>query len=92
MFGMAPKSASLGHEESERVTHNLMMAYTVENAEVAMYEALAVVAEALGDQRTATLARNIQQEEEATARKIWAMIPIAAIESVAHVMNAMSRS
>jgi len=50
------------------------------------------VAEALGDQRTATLARNIQQEEEATARKIWAMIPITATESVAHVVNAMSRS
>lgn len=33
MFGMAPKTASIGHDESERVSQNLMMAYTVEHAE-----------------------------------------------------------
>jgi ferritin-like metal-binding protein YciE len=92
MFGMAPKSASIGHEESERVTQNLIAAYTVENAEVAMYESLAVVAESLGDARTASLAREIQQEEASTARKVWAMIPSAAAESVTHVTAGVTRS
>jgi len=30
IFGLTPKTAQLGHEESERVTQNLMMAYAVE--------------------------------------------------------------
>src|SRR4051794_29912308 len=34
MFGMAPKSASLGHEDEERTTHNLLIAFAVENSEV----------------------------------------------------------
>jgi len=91
LFGMSPKTATLGHDESERVTQNLMMAYTVEHAEVAMYESLAVVAETIGDQATATLARQIQQEEESTARKVWAMIPTAARQSVAKLSAEMTR-
>jgi ferritin-like metal-binding protein YciE len=91
MFGMAPKTASIGHDESERVSQNLMMAYTVEQAEVAMYESLAVVAESLGDSKTASLARDIQKEEEMTARKVWAMIPTAAAHSVSKLMSEMTR-
>jgi ferritin-like metal-binding protein YciE len=87
IFGMAPKTASMGHDESERVTQNLMMAYTVEQAEVAMYESLATVAETLGDQQTATLARSIQAEENATAQKVWALIPQAARTSVAKLAS-----
>ena len=91
MFGMAPKTASMGHDESERVTQNLMMAYTVEHAEVAMYESLAVVAEAVGDNQTATLAREIQREEEITASKVWAMIPRAAKQSIVKLSSEISR-
>ena len=92
MFGMAPKAASFGHDEAERVTQNLMMAYTVEHAEVAMYESLATVAESLGDQQTASLAREIQSEEERTADKVWAMIPIAARMSVSKLTAEMTRA
>jgi ferritin-like metal-binding protein YciE len=92
MFGMAPKTASMGHDESERVTQNLMMAYTVEHAERAMYEALATVAQAIGDEQTLTLARQIQREEEATAQKVWAMLPIAAAQSVTKIMTEVTRS
>jgi ferritin-like metal-binding protein YciE len=91
MFGMAPKTASMGHDESERVTQNLMMAYTVEHAEVAMYESLAIVAQSLGDDQTASLAREIQKEEETTARKVWALIPTAAAQSVSKLMSEMTR-
>src|SRR4051794_30999998 len=42
VFGMAPKIAQAGHEEEDRATQDLMMAFAVENAEVAMYESLAI--------------------------------------------------
>jgi ferritin-like metal-binding protein YciE len=78
MFGMAPKTAQIGHEKEERTTQNLMMAFAVENSEMAMYEALATVADTAGDGTTALLAREIQQEEKATAEKIWRLLPTAA--------------
>ena len=77
IFGLTPKAASIGHEEEERTTQNLMMAFAVENSEMAMYEALATSAEAAGDTQTASLAREIQAEEKATAEKVWKLIPNA---------------
>lgn len=70
-FALAPKTAQIGHDEIERTTQNLMMAYAVENAEVAMYESLAEVALAAGDTVTAQLVTSIQQQEKETAEKIW---------------------
>lgn len=85
VFGMAPKTAQIGHEKEERTTQNLMMAFAVENSEMAMYEALATVAEAAGDGTTALLARDIQQEEKATAEKIWKLLPLAANDAFVRV-------
>ena len=82
LFSFAPKAASLGHDEAERQTQNLMMAYAVENSEVAMYESMATVAEAIGDTQTATLARTIQKEEQQTAEKVWQMIAPSARRSL----------
>lgn len=81
IFGLSPKAAQIGHEEEERTTQNLMMAFAVENSELAMYEALATVAEAAGDSETVSLARSIQQQEKATADKIWQLLPRAATEA-----------
>lgn len=74
VFGLAPKSAQVGHAPEERTTQNLIMAFTVENSECAMYEALAAAAEAAGDDVTGALAREIQAEERQTAEKIWRFI------------------
>jgi ferritin-like metal-binding protein YciE len=74
LFGMTPKSAQLGHEEQERTTQNLIIAFSVENAECAMYEALITAAVAAGDTLTADLARQIQAEEKRTADKVWSLI------------------
>jgi len=79
LFGTAPKAAQVAHEEEERTTQNLMIAFAVENAEVAMYEALKVAAETAGDEETAALAIRIQGQERATAAKIWPEIGPAAI-------------
>ncbi|MBV9443901.1 MAG: DUF892 family protein [Acidobacteriaceae bacterium] len=87
VFGLSPKAAQLGHEKEERTTQNLMIAYAVENSELAMYEALATVAEAAGDSQTAALARDIQAEEKATAEKVWALIPGTAVASFERLIS-----
>ncbi len=85
VFNLTPKAASLGHEKEERTTQNLMMAFAVENSEMAMYESLSSVAEAAGDTQTATLARQIQAEEQATAKKVWQLLAPAAIDAYARI-------
>jgi ferritin-like metal-binding protein YciE len=74
LFNMAPKTAQLGHQDAERTTQDLIMAYSVENAEMAMYESLILAAETANDNQTATLAREIQAQEKETAEKVWKMI------------------
>jgi ferritin-like metal-binding protein YciE len=75
---MAPKAAQLGHDESDRVTQNLMIAYAVENSGVGMYESPIKTAPLAGDRETEQLARKIQKQERDTAEKVWCQIPIAA--------------
>lgn len=81
LFGMAPAAAEIGHEAHEKVVQNLVIVYSVENSEVAMYEALSVVAAAAGDVETERLARDIQAEERATVEKVWNALPQCARES-----------
>ena len=81
IFGMVPQAGKLGLEKEERTTQNLMIAFAVENSELAMYEAMATVAEAAGDSITAKLAREIQAEEKAAAEKVWKLLPVAAHEA-----------
>lgn len=88
IFNFAPKIAQIGHDESERVTQNLMMAYAVENAEVAMYESLATAAQSAGDSHTEQLARTIQQQEKTTADKVWQQLAPAARRAIAKVSSA----
>lgn len=85
IFNLAPKAASLGHEKEERTTQNLIIAFAVENSELAMYEALVSVAEAAGDTETAALARSIQAEEKETADKVWSLLGPAAFEAYRRV-------
>lgn len=82
LFNAAPKLAQLGHDESERLTQDLMMAYAVENAEVAMYESLAVAAKSIGDLVTEKLAKTIQEQEKSTAQKVWSEIAPSAQRSI----------
>ena len=89
MFGLAPKAAQIGYDESERTTQNLIMAFSVENSEVAMYEALALAAAAAGDSETEQLARTIQKQEQETAEKIWALLPVVAERSYRKVVESV---
>ncbi len=81
LFGQAPATAQMGQEAEEKNTQHLVIAYAVENSEVAMYEALATVAAAAGDSETERLARDIQTQERATAEKVWNALPMSARDS-----------
>jgi ferritin-like metal-binding protein YciE len=80
IFGSAPKAGQTGHERDERITRNLMSTYAVVNSEIALYEALATMAEAAGDPETVQLARTIQSEKQAAAQKTWKVLPVAALD------------
>ncbi len=86
LFNMAPKTAQIGHADEERTTQDLIIAYSVENAEVAMYESFRVVAEALNDMESARLAADIQSEERVTAEKVWKMIAPCAADAYRKVI------
>lgn len=90
VFGFAPKTAQLGHEKAERTTQDLMIAFSVENSEIAMYEAMAVAAAAAGDRETEQLAREIQAEERRTAELVFAQIPISSRQAFRHVTEGQS--
>ncbi len=90
LFGLAPVTAEIGHAASEKVVQNLVMAYAAENAEVGMYESLAIVAAAAGDVETERLARDIQAEERATAEKVWNALPQCARDSFRKLTGGMT--
>jgi ferritin-like metal-binding protein YciE len=83
VFNFAPKAAQIGHDATERLTQNLMMAYAVENAEVAMYESLAEASRVAGDSETEKLAIFIQKQEKQTAEKVWGQIAPTAQKAIA---------
>jgi ferritin-like metal-binding protein YciE len=63
-----------GKDAGDKATRNLIQAYSIENMEVAMYESLAAAASEAGDAETEALAKEIQYEEELTAKKIFPRI------------------
>ncbi|MBS1815921.1 MAG: DUF892 family protein [Acidobacteria bacterium] len=88
VFNFAPKIAQVGYDAEERMTQNLMMAFAVENAEVAMYECLAESCRLAGDAETESLVLRIQQQEKATAEKVWSRIAPKAEQSILELRSA----
>jgi ferritin-like metal-binding protein YciE len=75
LLDFAPKFVQAGHSAEQRVVQNLIAAFSMENGECALYEALANVAHAAGDDATEALAREIQAEEQRAAEKIFHFLP-----------------
>ncbi len=67
--------ANAGEIVEEKTLQTLLVAYTVEAGEFAMYEALATLARAAGDADTEQLAKQIQAEERDAAEKLWRLLP-----------------
>lgn len=78
IFESTPKLLHTGQQKEERTTQNLIVAFALENSDVAMYESLAAVSEAAGDSETESLARSIQAQERAAAERIWSLLQDAA--------------
>ncbi len=78
VFSFTPRVMQAAHQVDERLAQNLIVAFSVENSEYAMYEALIAVARHAGDTATEVLARDIQAQEKATADKVWHFIPTRA--------------
>lgn len=77
-----------GKDAGDKATRNLIQAYAIESLEIAMYESLYAAATQVGDTETAQLAREIQAEEEATAKKIFPRIaPVAGRATVEGVQS-----
>lgn len=85
IFNFAPKVAQLGHDPSEKNSQDLIIAFAIENSEIAMYEELAIVAGFAGDTETERLARTIQEEERAAAEKVWNLIDASCRQSFMRV-------
>jgi ferritin-like metal-binding protein YciE len=68
----------VGKDAGDKATRNMLQAYSIENLEVATYESLYAAATEAGDTEVATLAKEIQAQEEAAAKKIFPRIaPLA---------------
>ncbi len=83
VFAAAPRVAQIGSDPAEVLTQNLMVAYSVENAEIGIYDALAEACRLAGDDETEKLALSIQQQEQDMAGKIWTQLDPAARRSLA---------
>jgi len=69
--------SQIPHEEQiqeEGTVQHLVAAYGLESGECAVYNVLASIAAAAGDQATEALAREIQAEKENAAKKIFGFI------------------
>jgi ferritin-like metal-binding protein YciE len=82
VFSMTPKVSHFGHNEADTNTQNLLLAYAIEQSEVATYEALKAAAESVRDAQTASLVEEIQNEEQQMTQRIWGLIAQSARASV----------
>ncbi len=75
IFTWASRTATAKQLPEERIVQNLIAAFSIEQGECALYEALVQVARRAGDQQTETLALKIQAEENKTAERLWHLLP-----------------
>lgn len=78
VFEMEHADVRAGHFEEERTTQDLVVAFAIENAEVAICEVLRITAGMAGDTMTASIIERIQTQEQQAAEKIWKLIDVAA--------------
>jgi hypothetical protein len=75
VFNAIPRAGQIAQRDEDRNTQNLIIAYAIEQSEVATYEALKVAAQTVGDAATVQIAEEIQREEQRAAQKIWDLLP-----------------
>ncbi len=74
VLAATPLIAQAGQTPQEKNTQHLIITYAAAGAEMAMYEALAMVARTAGDFATEQLARQLQREEKEDHSIVWGML------------------
>jgi ferritin-like metal-binding protein YciE len=80
-FCLQAKAGNAADERGDKNLKNLVLAFAMENCEIALYEELATVAALVGDVDTEQLARTIQMEERQAAERIWNQIVPSSVTS-----------
>ena len=75
------------HDQPDKNTQYLIKAFAAENLERGIYESLIAYAQAIGKEDVAQVARNIQQQEQQTAERIWPMISQYAVTALEKVSD-----
>ena len=74
MMGRMSDLMQVTQDDYDRTTQNVIKAYTSEQFEMAMYQALESYANAIGDTETAELARTHFEQERQTAESLWPIV------------------
>lgn len=74
-LGKAPVDMLRGTDSEEKLLKNAKDECGTEALEIATYDALEALADAVGDPKTATLAREIRTQEEIALKQLRALIP-----------------
>jgi ferritin-like metal-binding protein YciE len=75
-FARSPLHMARGTSGEEKQLKNAKTEYAEEHDEIAMYRAIEVLAEEVGDKETAKMARQIRREEERMASYLDRQIPV----------------
>lgn len=75
MIGMASELANAFHDREDKLTQDLIKAYSLEHFEVGMYTALKSFAEEVGDYATVQLAETLMSEEQLASERFLRLIP-----------------
>lgn len=70
------------HDKEDKLTQDLIKAYSFEHFEIGTYTSLATYAESIGDTETARLAMQIRDEERTAAEQLERFIPICARKAI----------
>ena len=87
-----PLHALRGGNEQERMLKNAKTEYFNEHEEIATYTAIETLAESVGDNETAKLAREIRRDEERMAKFLAGQIPVLTKAVVTAEVPASERS
>ena len=87
-----PLHSIRGNSENEKMLKNAKTEYFNEHEEIATYTAIETLAEAVGDQETAKLAREIRRDEERMAGFLEKQIPILTRQMVKEEIPASERN
>lgn len=75
MIGKGSDMLNIFHDKSDKLTQDVIKAYSLEHFEIGMYTSLKAFADIVGDYETSQLADSIMSEEQLAAERLQRLIP-----------------